>query len=188
MLFRSTVALDTVQLEEGLANGDVDLAVGYFPALTGAAMRQEALYRHSFVCIMRKDHPTIGDSLSLEQYVAASHVRVRPEGRTQDIMERAQERLGIRVNVRFSLPRFMGIPFIIADSDMIATVPLAVGRRFAEFTDIKLLPLPFPVPPYDLHMHWHARFDHEPANLWMRAEMIEVIKTSAPPLSLSLAD
>ena len=175
-----TVALGSVQLEEGLGSGDVDLAIGYFPALTGAAMRQEALYRHSFVCIMRKDHPTIGDSLSLEQYLAASHIKVQPEGRTQDIMERAQERLGIRVNVRFSLPRFIGIPFIIMDSDMIATVPLAVGRRFAEFTDIKLLPLPFPVPPYDLHMHWHARFDHEPASLWMRAEMIDVIKTSVP--------
>ncbi|MQR00217.1 LysR family transcriptional regulator [Glaciimonas soli] len=171
-----TVALDTAQLEEGLSSGDVDLAVGYFPTLTGAVMRQKALYRHSFVCIVRKDHPLIGDTLSLEQYLAASHVRVQAEGRTQDIMERAQERLGIEVNVRFNLPRFIGVPFIIADSDMIATVPLAVGRRFAEFTNIKLLPLPYPVPPYDLHMHWHARFEHEPASRWIRSEMIEVIK------------
>jgi DNA-binding transcriptional LysR family regulator len=182
-----TVAFDTAQLKEGLSSGDVDLAIGYFPALTGAVMRQKALYRHSFVCVMRKDHPLIGDTLALEQYLAASHVMVQAEGRTQDILERAQERLGIEVNVRFSLPRSIGVPFIIADSDMIATVPLAVGRRFAEFANIKLLPLPFPVPAYDLHMHWHVRFDHDPAGLWMRSEMIEVIKLVVPGIAADRA-
>jgi DNA-binding transcriptional LysR family regulator len=80
------------------------------------------------------------------------------------------------VNVRFSLPRFMGIPFIVAGSDTIAAVPLAVGRRFAEFVKVKLLPLPFPVPKYDLHLHWHSRFHHEPANRWMREAMSELVK------------
>lgn len=171
-----TVALSTPELEQGLSSGDVDLAVGYFPGLEGASIRRKALYRHSFVCIAREDHPHIGDTLSLEQYLAASHAMVRPEGRTQDILERAQARLGIRVNVRFSLPRFMGIPFIVAGSDTIAAVPLAVGRRFAEFVNVKLLPLPFPVPKYDLHLHWHSRFHHEPANRWMREAMSELVK------------
>jgi DNA-binding transcriptional LysR family regulator len=171
-----TVALSTAELEEALASGEVDLAVGYFPGLEGAAIRRKALYRHSFVCIARADHPQIGDTLSLEQYLAAPHAMVRPEGRTQDILERAQERLGIRVNVRFSLPRFMGIPFIVAGSDTIAAVPLAVGRRFAEFVNVKLLPLPFPVPKYDLHLHWHSRFHQEPANRWMRNAMSEMVQ------------
>jgi DNA-binding transcriptional LysR family regulator len=171
-----TVALSTPELEEALASGEVDVAAGYFPGLEGAALRRKALYQHSFVCIVREDHPTIHDTISLDQYLEAPHAMVHPEGRAQDILERAQERLGIRVNVRFNLPRFMGIPFIVAGSDTIATVPLAVGRRFAEFVNIKLLPLPFHAPRYDLHLHWHARFHHEPANRWMRDAMSELIK------------
>jgi DNA-binding transcriptional LysR family regulator len=171
-----TVALTTPELEAALASGEVDLAVGYFSGLQGATLHRKTLYRHSFVCIARADHPTIGESLSMEQYLAASHAVVRPEGRSQEILQRMQERLGISVNVRFSLPRFMGLPFIVAGSDTIAVVPLAVGQRFAEFTQIKLLPLPFPAPKYDFHLYWHTRFHHEPANRWMRDVMSELIK------------
>jgi DNA-binding transcriptional LysR family regulator len=173
-----TVALSTPELEAALGSGEVDLAVGYLSGLEGATLHRKALYRHSFVCIAREDHPTIGDTLTMEQYLAASHAVVRPEGRSQDILQRAHERLGISVNVRFSLPRFMGVPFVVAESNTIAAVPLAVGRRFAEFANIKLLPLPFPAPRYDFHLYWHSRFHQEPANRWMRDVMSELIKGS----------
>ncbi|MBN3801466.1 LysR family transcriptional regulator [Paraburkholderia sp. Ac-20336] len=171
-----TVALSMPELEEGLASGEVDLAIGYFPGLKSEALKRKALYRHSYVCIARDDHPEIGDTLSLDQYRNAAHVIVHPEGREQDVLERAHERLGIRINVRFSVPRFIGVPFIVAGSDMIAAVPQAVGRRFAEFVNVKLLPLPFPAPKYDLYLYWHPRFHHEPANRWARNAMSELIK------------
>ncbi|ACA95347.1 MULTISPECIES: LysR family transcriptional regulator [Burkholderia cepacia complex] len=171
-----TVALSMPELEEGLASGDVDLAIGYFPGLNSESLKRKALYRHSYVCIARDDHPEIGDTLSLDQYRAAAHVMVHPEGREQDVLARTHERLGIRVNVRFSTPRFIGVPFVVAGSDMIAAVPQAVGRRFAEFVNVKLLPLPFPAPTYELYLHWHPRFHHEPANRWIRDAMSELVK------------
>ncbi len=175
------VALSTPELEQGLASGAVDIAIGHFPDLQGASIKRKALYRHSYVCVARQNHATIGDSLSLEQYLSAAHAVVRSENRKHDIVERTQERLGIRIYVRLIVPRFMGIPFIIASSDTIATVPLAVGRTFAEFVPVKLLPLPFPVPNYDLHIHWHPRFHHEPGNGWLRDAMSTLIKVPPPP-------
>ncbi|WP_245639611.1 LysR family transcriptional regulator [Paraburkholderia heleia] len=171
-----TVALSMPDLEEGLASGDVDLAIGYFPGLNSESLKRKALYRHEYVCIARDDHPQIGDTLSLDQYKEATHVVVHPDGREQDVLERAHERLRIRINVRFSVPRFIGVPFIVAGSDMIAAVPQAVGRRFAEFVTVKLLPLPFPAPMYDFYLHWHPRFHHEPANCWIRDAMSDLIK------------
>lgn len=171
-----TAALSMPELEEGLASGDVDLAIGYFPGLGSESLKRKALYQHSYVCIARDDHPRIGDTLSLDEYREAAHVMVHPEGREQDVLERAHERLKIRINVHFSVPRFIGVPFLVAGSDMIAAVPQAVGKRFAEFVNVKLLPLPFPAPKYDLYLHWHPRFHHEPANRWIRDAMSELIK------------
>ena len=54
-----TVDLPTTQLEPSLRSGDVDVVLGYFPELTGAALFQQRLFAHSFVCIVRADHPTI---------------------------------------------------------------------------------------------------------------------------------
>ena len=55
-----TVSTPPAQLEEAMESGEVDLAVGYFPGLKGAAMYQQRLFSHSFVCIVRKDHPVFG--------------------------------------------------------------------------------------------------------------------------------
>jgi DNA-binding transcriptional LysR family regulator len=171
-----TVALSMPDLEEGLASGDVDLAIGYFPGLNSESLKRKSLYRHEYVCIARDDHPRIGGTLSLDQYKEAAHVVVHADGREQDVLERAHERLRIRINVRFIVPRFIGVPFIVAGSDMIAAVPQAVGRRFAEFVNVKLLPLPFSAPTYDFYLHWHPRFHHEPANRWIRDAMSDLIK------------
>jgi DNA-binding transcriptional LysR family regulator len=172
-----TVAPTPQELEVGLTEGDIALAVGVFPDLESASIRQKLLYQHSFVCVMRVDHPDIGQTMTKEEYEAADHVAVRPEGRRADHFEKTLERLGVHRNVRLSLPRYMGVPFIVADSNMIATVPLSVGRRFADFARVRLVPLPFNVPAYDLHLHWHSRFHNDPANAWMRDVMSTLVST-----------
>ncbi|WP_255209052.1 hypothetical protein [Paraburkholderia youngii] len=77
-------------------------------------------------------------------------------------------------------PEYQGTSFIPIAIKVEASepgqVPQAVGRRFAEFVNVKLLPLPFPAPKYDFYLHWHPRFHHEPANRWIRDAMSELIK------------
>ncbi|WAJ35958.1 LysR family transcriptional regulator [Pseudomonas sp. GOM7] len=170
-----TLALSPEQLEEGLDAGDVDAAIGYFPRLLNSSIRNRALYSHSFVCIVREDHPHIAEGLSAEQYQAADHVAVQADGRGMGILDRELALRGVTRRIRFSLPRFMGVPFLVAESDMIATVPLAVGRRFAEIAQVRLLPLPWDITGYDIHLHWHTRFHHDSANRWLRETLIELL-------------
>ncbi len=181
-----TQALSSEQLEEGLDAGEVDAAIGYFPRLLNTSIRHRALYSHSFVCIVRNDHPTIGDSISAEQYQAAVHVAVQAEERGMSVLDRELAAHGITRQVRFSLPRFMGVPFLVAESDMIATVPLAVGRRFAEITDVRLVPLPWNICGYDIHLYWHTRFHHDPANRWLRQSFIELLADFPPAEMVSI--
>ncbi len=175
-----TQALSSEQLEEGLDAGEVDAAIGYFPRLLNTSIRHRALYSHSFVCIVRNDHPTIGDSISAEQYQGAVHVAVQAEERGMSVLDRELAAHGVTRRVRFSLPRFMGVPFLVAESDMIATVPLAVGRRFAEITDVRLVRLPWDICGYDIHLYWHTRFHHDPANRWLRQSFIELLGAFYP--------
>jgi len=170
-----TPALSAEGLEEGLGTGDVDAAIGYFPRLLNSSIRNRALYNHSFVCIVRQDHPTIGERMSAEQYQAAEHVAVQADGRGMGVLERELMMRDIKRRVRFTLSRFMGVPFLVAESDMIATVPLAVGRRFAEIARVRMVPLPWNIPGYDIHLHWHTRFHHDAANCWLRSTLIELV-------------
>jgi len=169
------VSLRPVELQEALASGDVDLAVGYFPDLAKADFYQQRLYSsHVFVCIMRAGHPRIGATLSLDQFLSASHAVVHPEGRSDEVVERFLERKKLQRRVRLSIPHFMSVPFIVAESDLIVTVPYAVGQSFSKLANIKILPAPFKVPVADIKQHWHVRLHHDPVNQWLRKIMAEL--------------
>jgi DNA-binding transcriptional LysR family regulator len=164
----SSVQLPPTELEQAMEAGEVDLAVGYFPDLTKEGFYQQRLFAQPFVCIMRADHPTIGNKLSLKQFLSASHAVVRPEGRSQEIFERTLDAHGVKRRIALSIPHFMSVPFIIMESDLIVTVPLAVGRSFAKMTNLKMFPLPISMRDVDLKQHWHARFHRDPVNRWLR--------------------
>ena len=174
-----TVSTPPVQLEEAMRSGEVDLAVGYFPGLRGAAIYQQRLFSHSFVCIVRKDHPRIGSQFTRKQFLEEGHAVVQQEGKSHELFEQALVEQGLARRVVLSVPHFLAIPLIIAESDLIVTVPHAVARSFARMTDLKMLPTPVQVRRADVRQHWHARFHRDPANLWIRGVIASLFAEGA---------
>ncbi|HEU0204326.1 MAG TPA: hypothetical protein VFR86_28275 [Burkholderiaceae bacterium] len=52
--------------------------------------------------------------------------------------------------------------------ELIATVPLELGNVFRRYGIVRMLDPPVPLPPFALNQHWHARFHHDPAIIWLR--------------------
>ena len=61
------VAADLEHIADALATGALDLAVGFLPAL-GPPVARRTLFRDPYLCLMRADHPTIGDRLTRRQF------------------------------------------------------------------------------------------------------------------------
>jgi hypothetical protein len=55
--------------------------------------------------------------------------------------------------VVLSTPPFLSIPFVIAASDLVATVPRAVGESFTQFAAIKLAEQLLEIPAFDLKQY-----------------------------------
>jgi hypothetical protein len=68
------------------------------------------------------------------------------------------------------------VPFIVMNSDLIATLPYAVVTRFASLTPQVAAALPPFDLPYDLKLHWHRRFDDEARSVWVREQLAAVFK------------
>ena len=86
------------QLAAGLEKGDVDVAAGYFPTLAQRNFRQRRLSRHGFACLLA---PVIrsGKAADARRYLAAEHIVIRREGRSQDVLERFLTRRKMRRKV-----------------------------------------------------------------------------------------
>lgn len=155
-------------LRDELASGSVDIALGYFPDLTGPGFYQQRLFFHPFTCVVRKDHPLIGDTISLEQFHLVEHAVVSEKGRSQEIAEKRMLELALDRQITLQSPHFMSVPLIVANSDIISVVPKAVGQAYARHTNLKLLEPPIDIPAIELKQFWHSRVHNDSAVVWLR--------------------
>lgn len=168
-----TVNLPIADIEPSLRAGTVDLALGFFPQLQSAALYQQRLFTHSFVCVVRRDHPSIGDKLTRKQFLDSDHAVVAG-GNADDSLDGELRDQGMARRVVLRVEHYLALPTILSESNLIFTVPYAIGAGLAKLADIKLVQPPFKAKPRLVKQHWHSRFQHDPANRWMRGIVAEL--------------
>jgi DNA-binding transcriptional LysR family regulator len=164
-----SVATSAAQIERGLETGEIDVAVGYFPDLREKSFLEKHLFFHHFVCLLRADHPISAATLSMQQFLGLEHAVVYGAGRTNEVFERHLRAKKIARKVVLETPHFLSIPSVIARSDLVVTVPHAVGL-FAKnlHANIRIVQPPLRTPKIDLKLHWHRNFQRDPKNKWLR--------------------
>jgi DNA-binding transcriptional LysR family regulator len=172
----SAVSATDAELAPGLENGEIDLAAGYHPTLALRNIRERLLAKHGFACLTRAGHRLWKDRLTVSAFLDAEHVVVRPEGRSQDVLERYLERRKLRRKIAVHTSHVLSVPFIVMESEFVATLPYAVVTRFASLTPGVAAALPPFDLTYDLRLYWHRRFDNEPRSLWIRKQLAAVFK------------
>ena len=63
---------------------------------------------------------------------------------------------------------------VLERSDLILTLPARVARVFERRGKLKSLPPPVPIPPADVAVHWHERFEADAGNRWLRGLIVEL--------------
>src|SRR5919202_415425 len=84
------------------------------------------------------------------------------------VVEEALERAGLARRISLRLPHFTVVPMVLERTDLICTLPARVARVFERRGKLKSLPPPVPIPVADVAVHWHARFDADQGNRWLR--------------------
>jgi DNA-binding transcriptional LysR family regulator len=164
------VALDVDDIGAALAAGGLDLAIGFLPGL-GPPVRRRSLFRDPYVCLMRADHPI--RSLTRKRFLEASHALVTYRGGHR-VIEEALERAGLARKIALRVPHFTVVPMVLESTDLILTLPGRVARVFERRGAFKSLPPPLAIPPAEVAVHWHERFEADPGNRWLREQVIEL--------------
>ena len=151
-----------------------DFAVGFFPDVLAldARLRSAILWEDQNVCIVSASHPTIRRRLTLRHYTEAGHVAVfyKTEGPGLIDTLLAQQSLARRQTVL--VPHFASVPYAVAASDLIATVPERLAMRYRHLK-LRVFPAPIAIPPFRLTMLWHERREADPAHAWLHRVFVE---------------
>jgi len=168
-----TIARPAVETASALISGEADLALGYFPDLHKAGFFQQKLLEIPVVCLARKNHPTIGQRMTLKEYLSAPHALVRPDGRGEELDRMFAPRHTPR-RVVVEVYHVMSLLPILESSDLIAVVPRDVAHTCARYANLRIVELPFAGPSITVHQFWHERFHKDPANCWLRSAIHEM--------------
>jgi DNA-binding transcriptional LysR family regulator len=140
----------------------------------GAGFQRAELYDDNFDCLVRKNHPLVKRRLTLEHYLELGHVLASPRSRRGGLVDRALKKKGLSRRVHVIVPHFVAAPFVVAETDLITTLPRGVARPFARMLDLKVFPPPIEFEGGPWFLVWHERTLHDPAQEWLREQIVEL--------------
>ncbi len=161
-----------------LEYGDADLYLGLnslrlfglrsFPE----TLRIDDLRPTRWLCVVDRDHPVVGDSISQEQYQSLPHIFGWPSGHTVTLEELVRRLMSAQLNVLATTQGLLEIPFMLAGTQLVATLPEHLARTLAKVAPVKLMPLPFETPDTREVVIWHKRNEPDPGHAWLRDVLI----------------
>jgi DNA-binding transcriptional LysR family regulator len=169
----STVRPNAGNLKDDMASGTVDLALGLLPNLqTGFFQRR--LFHHQYVCVFRQGHPLAKSPMTLAQFTELDHVGVVSANTGHGEVDGFLERAGIQRKMRLVVPHFIAVGHILQSTDLIATLPERFAQRCEAPFGLVSSPHPARIPDIAINLFWHAKFNRDPANMWMRQLLVEL--------------
>ena len=167
---RLEAATIDARMVPALQSGEADLALGLVPGLE-AGFYQQTLFGQDWICLCNARHPRIASgadtSFTLQDYLAEAHIGI-VSGTGYLLLDGTLKLLGVERRVLLELPGFLGLPAIVSNTDLIATLPRHIGETLAQAAGLRVLACPLPIPPFTVKQYWHARYHFDPANRWLR--------------------
>jgi DNA-binding transcriptional LysR family regulator len=182
-----------------LDSGEVDCRLAWIheprPESRFARLPEDRL-----VCLVRENHPVVGERLRTSDFFELPHVRPAiavTRGLPADAGSVTLEQyLGLpyrrrhatrRLRIALLAQSFLTIPQVVAQSDAIATVPERLTWSLDPRLGVRVLRPPIALPPLRGALYWHERSNADPRHRWFRRLLLEVARgIEAPPASTRL--
>ncbi len=172
-----------------LEGGEADLAVGFFPeaiaAIAGqgaqAPLRHARLYSTRYVCVMRRGHPLAGAPLTLDDYCDAHHLLVSFSGKPHGYVDQALAALGRQRRIVLTVNQFFTAGRVVTRSDLLTVLPESFIEATGYRRELVTRDLPLELGPVTGEMLWHRRHDTDPANAWLRAQVLAAAQAARAP-------
>ncbi len=155
---------------EALTDRSVDMAIGFF-VRHGNAFVDDPLFQEGFRVVVRRDHPVIAQELSIDRYLEVDHLIVSPGGDLRGVVDDVLESTGRARRVSVSLPLFLPALAAVAGSDLVATLPIRLVRRFAAAFGLADFDTPVPIDGFTVSALRHRRDAANPLHDWLVDEL-----------------
>ena len=93
------------------------------------------------------------------------------------MVDAALDRIKRKRRVAVTLPYFLAAP---AETDFVMTIAHRTALQFAPLFALRIFPPPIPLRGFDVAMAWRRRSEADAAFMWLREQVRQVTRSSAP--------
>jgi len=169
-----TGARDPMLLE--IAEGQLDVAIAPAGLRLPAGVTAEPIGALTWGCFARRGHPAFA-KWGRKAWSRWPHVAVRVGDSLASPVNAAATAAGLDRTIAGWVPHFSGIAPVLADSDLIATLPSVSMADTLRPYGLDWRPVPFPIDPLPHAMLWSAQRGRDPALAWLRDQLRPVVKS-----------
>jgi len=163
------VALNTQALASQAEQAQIDLAF-HITAEAPLQLRRRSLFTESYVLAARTGHPALKKKLTVAQFCKLDHVIVSPDnGGFHGATDTALAARGLARRVALSVPHFLFLEAVLANTDLVAMVP---SRLIRHNTALQVAAPPLEIPGFEMLMLWHDRVHRDPSHQWLREHIV----------------
>lgn len=157
-----------------LRKDEIDLAIGRFYNISDE-FEAETLLEESFSVVVRRRHPRFAKTLDLATYLDVDHLLVSFSDRLAGVVDETLSKQGLKRRVRASVPMFLTAFASVASSDLVATVPTRLARRFAPTFGLRVLPPPLAIESFPVSLVRHASTRSDPGMSWLVGRVRQIV-------------
>ncbi|HJV91956.1 MAG TPA: LysR family transcriptional regulator [Azonexus sp.] len=159
-----------------LADGEADVLI--MPnAYLGTGHPIEPLYEDEYVCVVWEANSLIGNTLDVDDYLAATHVVAQMGPHRKSVFEDwFSQQFGTPRNVQVVTQSLTAPCRLVVGTDRIATVQARLAREAVKTLPLRILPAPFEIPKMLQAMQWHKYRTQDPGIVWLRDRLLEAAR------------
>jgi DNA-binding transcriptional LysR family regulator len=160
-----------------VAEGQIDVAIVPAELHLPEGVASEAVGSLGWRCFGRKDHPAFG-KWSRRTWTQWPHLVVRVGDSLTSPVNVAASAAGLERTIAGWVPHFSAIAPVLANSDLLATLPAVAMAETMHAFDLESREVPFPIAPLPHAMVWSTTRSRDPAMTWLRDRLRPIVKNS----------
>lgn len=170
------VEVATVLFQRG--NVEAELFAGELDVVTDSLLPRSPdilhtrINQHQLAVLARQGHPALWPELTLERYLQQKHILVtsRRAGPGREDHELARHGWQRRISLRCQ--HYYAAARVVSETDLLVTMPAGVAELLQQSGPYETVPFPLDMPGQDLFLCWHKNVDNDPANRWLREQIV----------------
>ena len=164
--------------ETGMTNGEIDFVIGVEDGIAiPKRLANQSWFQDSLTCIVRRQNPVVGESISLEKFTQIPQVLHSTLGTPFmfTFLDRWLDKKKLSRRVAVTTSGFLSATMIVSETNYLMTLPFRLAQKLVDAMDLRIVNPPPDFPEYKLSLIWHPLYGNDPSHVWFRNQLLDIV-------------